>query len=112
MCVLSLISYVILLSHTGCTTWPNRLGTMVSGPLKCPPLSSQTHSDVTSLPGTRHLPVIALETHLLLARVLAAGHGSLAFNNVYFCTFEIIWYVKNFSLDIFKQNDTRTVCSL
>lgn len=78
MCSIFIISYVILLSQKGHTACPGRLGTMVSGPVKCPPLSCQTQNYVTSLPGTRHLPLTALETHLLPALALAAGYGSLA----------------------------------
>lgn len=31
---------------------------------------------------------------------------------VYFCTLDTVWYVKNFSLDIFELNDQKTVCNL
>jgi len=77
-----------------------------------PPMFYQTHNYTMSVAEPSLLLFSALESHLLPALVLAAVYGSLAINNDYFCTFELIRCFNNFSLDTCKQNDQKTICNL
>lgn len=85
---------------------------MVSRLVMCPPMSYQTHNYIMFIPKPRLLFLSALETYLLPDLALAAVSDSLAINSDYFCTFELIWYFNQFSVDIWKQNNQKTTCNL